>query len=387
MTEATTVYTRIEDSSEAGRALGLQLLENLSGHPDVVVAFVSPSYDQAALLYVLKQTCHSRFMIGCSSAGEFTSRTSGSNMASAAALRSDEMLFSISVGRQLRSHREEAVIAITGSLQGLHDKKYKYRSALVLADGLAGCMDELVEQLTQKTQGRYQFFGGGAGDNATFVHTPVFYEDEVLSDAVVCLEILSHKPLGLGAHHGWKPVGPDFYVTEARDNRLIRLNNRPVLDIYQEYAQMSGIPFDPNAPLVFFLHHMLGINAGLYYKLRLPLSIEPDGSFLLATEIPEHATVRLMRSSLACTLDATTRAVQIARQRLYGSKPAMAFFFDCVATRLRLGNDFSQELATLQLALNPINFAGCNTHGQIARAEGQFSGFHNCTAVVCLIPS
>jgi hypothetical protein len=30
--------------------------------------------------------------------------------------------------------------------------------------------------------------------------------------------------------------------------------------------------------------------------------------------------------------------------------------------------------------------AGCNTFGQIARGEGQFSGFHNCTAVVCIIP-
>ena len=38
-------------------------------------------------------------------------------------------------------------------------------------------------------------------------------------------------------------------------------------------------------------------------------------------------------------------------------------------------------------ALGSSNFAGCNTYGQIARAEGQFSGFHNCTAVVFVIPA
>jgi hypothetical protein len=27
-------------------------------------------------------------------------------------------------------------------------------------------------------------------------------------------------------------------------------------------------------------------------------------------------------------------------------------------------------------------FVGCNTYGQIARSDSQFSGFHNCTAVV-----
>ena len=33
------------------------------------------------------------------------------------------------------------------------------------------------------------------------------------------------------------------------------------------------------------------------------------------------------------------------------------------------------------------SYVGCNTHGQIARAEGQFGGFHNCTAVVCVLPA
>jgi len=36
---------------------------------------------------------------------------------------------------------------------------------------------------------------------------------------------------------------------------------------------------------------------------------------------------------------------------------------------------------------SPAGFVGCNTYGQIARAEGQFGGFHNCTAVVCVLPA
>jgi hypothetical protein len=34
----------------------------------------------------------------------------------------------------------------------------------------------------------------------------------------------------------------------------------------------------------------------------------------------------------------------------------------------------------------PAGFVGCNTCAQIARADGQFGGFHNCTAVVCVMP-
>ena len=51
-----------------------------------------------------------------------------------------------------------------------------------------------------------------------------------------------------------------------------------------------------------------------------------------------------------------------------------------------MGKDFGVELQSVQDVLKGATFAGCNTYGQVARAEGQFSGFHNCTAVVCAIP-
>ena len=54
---------------------------------------------------------------------------------------------------------------------------------------------------------------------------------------------------------------------------------------------------------------------------------------------------------------------------------------------LRLGREFESELKAVGEALGTTRFAGCNTYGQVARAEGQFGGFHNCTAVVCIIPA
>ena len=69
-----------------------------------------------------------------------------------------------------------------------------------------------------------------------------------------------------------------------------------------------------------------------------------------------------------------------------GGTPKAALFFDCVATRLRLGQAFQQELDALAGELGGVPFAGFNSYGQIVRAEGQFSGFHNCTAVVCVLP-
>ena len=92
----------------------------------------------------------------------------------------------------------------------------------------------------------------------------------------------------------------------------------------------------------------------------------------------------------ADTLSAAEAAAQAARaafgQLQSDSPPAVALFFDCAVTKLRLGSEFGVELNQLASGLSPTRFVGCNTYGRIARVEGQFRGFHNCTAVICLIP-
>jgi hypothetical protein len=275
---------------------------------------------------------------------------------------------------------------VVSSFAGVGGYGHGHSSALVLTDALAGHADELVEQLTLKTGGNYQFFGGGAGDDASFRRTQVFCGSEVASDAAVGLEILSKKPLGIGVRHGWEPAGRPLRVTEAAGSRIVSLNAAAAVEAFRDHAEATGQRFDPADPLPFFLHNILGVDTGHGYKLRVPLAVNPDGSVSCAAEIPAGSTVRIMGTSLASAAEAAATATESALERLNGHKPGVAIFFDCVATRLRMGGEFGVELAALKKALGDAEFAGCNTYGQVARAEGQFGGFHNCTAVVCVIP-
>ena len=93
-----------------------------------------------------------------------------------------------------------------------------------------------------------------------------------------------------------------------------------------------------------------------------------------------------METNKAASVLAAEQATRAALEALGGRRPAAALVFDCVATRLRLGKSFDDELQACAALLEPAAFVGCNTYGQIARAEGQFGGFHNCTAVVCVLP-
>lgn len=380
------VSTAKTDSAAAGAALAEQINTSLPSPPHVVIVFAAPDYDHSALLGALRNGVPTAMIVGASSAGEFTGDTLGVGLATALAIRDDNSKFTIQIGHRLKDDPAAAAREIVQGFAGQMDHSFPYRSALILTDALAGYADALADALTLETAGEYQFFGGGAGDNASFERTPVFSGTNVLSDAAVALEILSHKPLGIGVSHGWEPASEPFRVTEAAGLKLVSLNGLPAVEAFEEHAKAKCENLDRTAPIPFFLQNIIGIDTGSGYRLRVPLAINHDGSVHCAAEVPTGSVVRIMKSSHASAAEAAERATDAAIAAIGPSKPKAALFFDCVATRLRCGDHFQAEVGAVTRRIGNAALAGCNTHGQIARAEGQFEGFHNCTAVVCVFP-
>ena len=382
--QASVVSTDLRDSATAGQYLAAEVRKSLT-NPGALVIFAAPQHDHQAMLSAIKKDLPDTIVVGASSAGEFTNATSGQGLACALGMVGEDVVFSSSVGRQLKMSAAAAAQDIVSGFTSTPHSRFPFRAALVLADALAGHADILVDQLTLATAGQYQFFGGGAGDNAQFKKTTVFCGEEVLSDAAVALEILSTKPLGVGVSHGWRPASRAYRVTATEGMRLISLDGFPAFEAFEEHAEETRQNLDRRDPLPFFLHNIIGIDTGAEHRLRVPLAVDEEGAVVCAAEVPVGSVVRIMRTSTSSAVSAAKQAANAAMAAL-GGPPAAALFFDCVATRLRMGDEFGSELASLQERFSDVPLTGCNTHGQIARAEGQFSGFHNCTAVVCVFP-
>lgn len=388
MTKMAAVYTGEVDSHAAGRDLGRRIREQLGEDaPDAVIVFASSRFNHEALLKGLADECRPTVIVGSSSAGEFTGDHRGSGTACALAIRSDEIRITAGLGVGVRADRARAAREVVSQFRGPGARQFPYRSALVMTDALAGHADDLVDELTVATSGQYQFAGGGAGDDARFSQTHVFHGQQAHTDAVVALEILSTKPVGIGVGHGWTASGHALRVTEADGLRVVSLNGLPAADAFEEHARATSQSFDRAAPLPFFLHNILGIDTGTGHRLRVPLSVQDDGSVACAAEIPTGARLHIMKATANSAVTAAAQATESAMRALGGRTPAAALFFDCVATRLRMGDAFGFELESVAQALGPAGLVGCNTYGQIARAEGQFGGFHNCTAVVMVLPA
>lgn len=388
MTDVAVASTDRRDG-EAGADLAEQIRRALDGAaPDAVVVFASAQNEYEALLAALQQGCAPAHLIGCSSAGEFTNVSDGTGRTSAIAFRSSEMRFGAALASRLSESREDAARQLVQGFAGLESVGYRYRTALVFVDALVGHADDLIDHLTLATGGMYRLAGGGAGDDGRFKKTHVFHGTTAHTNAAVALEILSNKPIGIGARHGWSPAGDPLRVTEATPSCVVSFNVAPAIEAFEEHAASTGQRLDPDDPLPFFLHNIVGVKTDDGHKLRVPLGISPDGGIVCAAEIPTGATARIMSTAVTSAADAARSAAHDAVEQLRGGgyRPAGAIFLDCVATRLRLGQEFGQELDAVTSELGLIPFAGFNSYGQIVRSDGQFSGFHNCTAVVVVIP-
>jgi hypothetical protein len=384
MTEVLAAHTDRADAQAAADDLGDQICAGLGGAPDAIILFASCAFDYRALLTALKQRCRPGLLVGASSAGEFTHAKSGTGTASALAIRSSSMQFAATLGQGISADGRQAARRIVDGFQGL-DGRWPHRAALVMTDALAGHAEALVDELTLLTRGSYLLAGGGAGDDAKFSRTHVFLDTEAYNDTAVALEILSQTPIGVGVGHGWTPTGQPLYATEVDGMRLIGLNGMPAVEAFEEHARRTGQAFDRAAPMAFFLHNILGIDTGEGFRLRVPLAVNADGSVSCAAEIPELSCLHIMETTDTSAAEAGKRATLSAVGALESHEPGAALFFDCVATRLRLGASFDFELQAVGGALAGTPFVGCNTYGQIARSEAQFSGFHNCTAVVLVL--
>ncbi len=381
-----TAHTDLGDAGAAGAALAGQIRDEFAGSPDALILFASPDYEHATLLGALMDAFPHCLLVGSTSAGEFTRSSFGDNTACALALGGGEIRFAAGIGRGLAASPQTAAAEILASFEGREDPVL-HRAALVLTDALAGGGPELIQELVLATGAQYEFFGGGAGDNGRFKRTMVFHGREASSDAAVALEILSPQPLGIGIGHGWEPAADAMRVTASEGQRLIGLNGFPAVDAFEDHAAASGQLFDPTNALPFFLHNILGIEVPGGFKLRAPMSVDAEGAVHCGAKIPIGSRVRIMRTTAEASRVAAERAATAALARLGDQTPGVALFFDCAATRFRMGDQYTAELEVVRDRLDALPMAGCITYGQIARAEGQFDTFQNCTALVCVLPA
>ncbi len=237
------------------------------------------------------------------------------------------------------------------------------QSLLFFADGFNGD----AEQLCQAMNNDAAVIAGAlsSGD----LHTGYSYQIAANQGGSGCLAaaiIRGNLKLGIGADHGWHPIGSQFRVTRSRGFWLRTLDGRPASETY---SQRFGYPardwgFPPLNHLVRL--YPLGIDQGDTIQIRAPLRVEADGSFRMNAPVRDGTDAYLLIGSPASCQEAAQHAAQQARLALGETKPALILILVDIAWQMLLKANPGAEIAAIQdIFGKDVPIAGGYTLGQI----------------------
>ena len=360
--------------------------------PDLVLVFASVRFDQEALLKGIVSLTKDAPLIGCSTAGEILPTGPSHRSVAVLTIKSTSLELGTGLGRGLSAHPRQAGYAAAS--QAIQAKLQNPHLFLLFPDGLSGNIAEVIRG-TQDVLGlSFPIVGGSAGDDLRFMRTYQYFQGQVHSDAVAGVLLAGPILVGVGARHGWQPLGKPKQVTRALGNTLMELDGKPATHLYENYFNTKTTLLRNEELAHISIMYPLGfpIPGEEEYLLRNAIRTNADGSLTLTGEIPEGSEVRLMMGSKAKALEASRRAAEQALRAIAPHSPHLALAFSCISRAQLFGRDLGSELTIIQKVLGKdVPLVGFYDYGEQAPLSAtNFRGksyFHNESAVVVTLSS
>ncbi len=369
--------------------------------PGLVLVHSSSNCDYRKVLETVRAGVGAIPLIGCSTAGHFTENRVGNGGVAIGLLSSDSMGFTTAIAQGVRSDPEDVIRKLALGIPTVEPGRHL--TAVLFADGLSGAGEELTLSASRLFE-RYSGYpvtliGGFAGDDLNFRETRVFHGLQDSSDAAAVCFITSERPFHSGVKHGHTPLSKPHTVTLAKGNRVYEVDGRPTWEVWSRetgYAMEHlksryrvNSPED-QAKLVLGNFELGLCTDGDEYKIRFPMSVNPDGSLVFACSIPEGSVFRIMDGS---NTDAQIEASMLAARAAFTDAESSGqtdfagmLVFECGIRLALLEDSFTMAIDSYRKILPGKPVLGWETYGEIRMPPGSYSGFHNTTTVVALIP-
>lgn len=372
------------DARSAGAEATREALQG--SDPKLLIVFCSDAYHLGELLAGVGKRGKGVPTIGCTTGGEIATSGPGDAGVVVTALGGSGFSVATATGTDASTRLRAAGAEAAECISAIGDPPY--RVLILLTDGLAGDQTEIVRGAYAVSGAAVPLVGGSAGDDMKMSATFQIHGDEVLTDSVVAAALGSSSPIGIGVRHGWRPVGEPILVTESVGNHVVRLDDRPALDVYLELLRPPElVASDPAEFTRFAQTHPLGIVAR-HSETRVRFIGGADferRSLSCIAAVPQGGLAWLMEGDAQSVLEATDAACEDALAALEGHNPLGMIAFDCIARRGVLGDEgIKTEIDRIAAHVDGAPVSGFYTYGEIARTHG-VTGFHNQTLVVLAV--
>jgi hypothetical protein len=353
--------------------------------PALVVVFASSELDLGALMGDLRRAVDESVpVVGCTTAGEIHTDGPSDRGVVVAAFGGDDFSVVAAVAENVSDGLREAGAEVAAAVSLLDDRPH--RILLLLTDGLAGDQQEIVRGAYSIVGAGVPLVGGCAGDDQHMKSTQVFFNGQVLTNAIVGVAIGSTSPFGIGVRHGWRRVGEPILVTGSVGTTVLTLDDEPALDVYLRRLGAAPDLADAASFARCAMTHPLGLSKRSGEEVRFIAGADfVERSLQCIAHVPQGGLAWIMEGDDDSVLAATDGACVDALEQLDGREPKGVLAFDCIARRGVLGDaGIAREVDRIGAAIKGVPVAGFYSYGEIARTKGT-GGFHNQTLVVLAV--
>ena len=256
-----------------------------------------------------------------------------------------------------------------------------HAAIMLLADCLAGDLQQLVQGVYRITGPKVSICGGAAGDELKFERTFVFHDDQVIEGGAVALWVASDRPLPVVTRHGWEPIGIPMLVTQAEGTEIIELGGRPAAVAYEEQLGLAPGQLSTDKFWDTSIVHPFGLlQSDGTFVIRVARSKTERGTLIIQGCVPPTGSaVQVMSSSTEALLDVANEVVHASLAQNHDA--GVLLVFSCAARAVILGPRIFEEAQRMQAAAGNTPTFGFYCCGEFARTAGVL-GTHNATITV-----
>lgn len=349
------------DSFMAGKEAALSSYYQIGrSDPSIIITFISPIFDQEAVIKGIHSVIRDTPLVGCSSAGSISIHGSHKDSVAVFIISSNSIEFSCGIGYDIsKNSRLAGSKAAKQAYSHAHNIKQAY---IMLSDSLAGNNTDTLRGSQEILGTRFPIIGGGAAYQ--------YINNEIFTDSTAGVLVSGDIRLGIGKSIGWQPIGKPHKVTKAKLNIIKEIDKKIAVELYEEYFEKSFEEIKNEGIAKLGINYPIGMrlaNKDRDYLTRVPLGIEENGSLMLNADIREGEDISLMIGDKDLILESARKASLEALNDIKNAKIKFALVFSDIARLLLLRKDADKEIGIVKEVIGRnIPILGCYTSGEYA---------------------
>ena len=360
----------------------LMVLEKELTEPSIILCYFTEEHNENIILSLLKKQFPKSKIHGCTSCqGIMTDDGFASNNALAIWVLIDTKngRYGTSISQYQNVDTVESLtIKLLESAISDSGREGELPS-LVLLHATSGHEESIISTIDDFFGTPVPLIGGTAADNHNKGNWCIFTQDNIVNSGISISVFYPSCKVSYSFHSGYAPFDMSGIATKTNKRTLYEIDNRPIVEVYKEWTQMSDLINKDQNLLEHMAQYPLGRIAGYmdtvpYFKLAHPTKITHDGGIECFANINVGEEIHMMYGEKEQIISRPQRVINsaIGYQQI-SFAPIGGINIFCAGSMMHIKSSMLDVCDSVNTAMHEAPFICPFTFGE----QGRFTGGEN----------